>query len=252
MIYGSVKSKEPSVPEGKPLKKPLLRIFVVDDHPIMADVLAELLNRSGEFVVVGSATNGTTALKQLESLEADIVILDVVLPGMGGLEVADWLRVRHPTAKVVMCSGMGTDRAIMEAFARGATAYVEKAQPVEELFSTLRAVAAGGNPLSSRIGSVLTEFVRHRKAFKSVTTDDMSFLRGIAQGHTLKQIALELGISESGVYKARARIRSRLNIKSPIGFFEVALSLGLVHPVIPFANQAGLRPNELGEGATSA
>lgn len=170
------------------------------------------------------------ALKRLEGLSVDIVILDLILPGMGGLEVVEALRANRSEAKVVMCSGLGTDKVILEAYAQGVSAFVEKSMAVEDLFATLRSVAAGNFPLNSRMSGLLRDFVRQRKAFKPTAAGDMLILRRLATGQGLKEIVDELGISTSGAYKARARIKSRMNIKGSAGFFHVAMSLGLVYP----------------------
>ncbi len=189
-----------------------------------------MLNRSGEFTVVGSASDGETALKRLAGLSVDIVLLDLILPGMGGLEVLHALRVNRSEARFVMCSGMCTDKAIMEAYAHGVSAFVEKSMAVEELFSTLREVAEGRFRLTLRTSGALRDFVRQRNGFKPIPAGDMLILRRLATGLALKEIADELGITLSGVYKAKARIKSRMNIKGTEGFFQVAMSLGLVAP----------------------
>ena len=228
-----------SAQSDPPVTKPLIRIFLVDDHPIFAEVLGEMLNRSGDFTVVGTANDGETALKRLAGLAVDIVIVDLMLPGMGGLELLEALRANKYKAKLVMCSGLGTDSLIMESFALGVTAFIEKTMAVEELFSTLRSVAAGNYPLSSRTSGLLRDIVRDRAACKPVAAGDILFLRRLAMGHTLKQIAVELGISASGAYKTRSRIKSRMNIKGPTGFFHAAMNLGLVYPSMVSVDPVG-------------
>lgn len=229
--------------------KPLIRTFIVDDHPIFAEVLAEMLNRSGDFTVVGSANDGETALKRLAGLAVDIVILDLMLPGMGGLELLEALRANRSGAKLVMCSGLGTDKVILEAYAQGVTAFVEKSMALEELFSTLRSVAAGNFPMNSRMSGLLRDFVRQRKVFKPIAAGDMLILRRLATGQALKEIATELGISVSGVYKARARIKARMNIKGPAGFFHAAMSLGLVGQSTEAVDRGGAGPELHAVGA---
>ena len=241
--------KHPIIRAGATGAKPPIRTFIVDDHPIFAEVLADMLNQSGDFTVVGLANDGETALKRLAGLAVDIVILDLMLPGMGGLELLEALRANRSEAKLVMCSGLGTDKVILEAYAQGVSAFVEKSMAVEELFSTLRSVVAGNFPLNSRMSGLLRDFVRQRKAFKPLAAGDMLILRRLSNGQTLKEIAGELGISVSGVYKARARIKARLNIKGAAGFFHVAMSLGLVSPSAEPAIQCA--PGLDGRGAGS-
>ena len=232
--------------------KPPIRMFIVDDHPIFTEVLAEMLNRSGDFTVVGSASDGETALKRLAGLAVDIVILDLMLPGMGGLELLGALRTNRTEARLVICSGLGTDPVILEAYTQGVSAFVEKSMAVEELFSTLRAVAAGDFPLNERMSRVLRDFVRQRKSFKPLVAVDLLILRRLAMGLPLKEIADELGISTVGAKKARARIKSRMKIKGPAGFFQVAMSLGLVSASTGSVDRGGLGSSDRGVGAISS
>lgn len=228
-IWSSVQ-KNVFIPSDTPLKKPPIRVFILDDHPIFADVLAEVLDQSGDFTVVGSANDGETALKRLEGLSVEIVILDLVLPGMGGLEVVDALRANRSKARLVICSGLGSENAIMCAYAAGVSAFVEKSMALDDLLSTLRAVVKGDFPLNQRISGLLRDCVRNHKALKPVSGRDMKMLRDLATGQSLKEIAGELKISVAGAYKARARIKSRMNIKGPSGFFQIAFNLGLIYP----------------------
>jgi len=246
----------PSTPDSNAsceiANKSLIRVFVVDDHPIVSEVLSEMLNQSGEFTVVGSASNGEAAVRLLDGLSVDIVLLDLILPEMCGLEVFELLQIQQPEAKVVMCSGSGSDEAIVEAYARGVSAYVEKSIRVEELFSTLRAVAQGKFPLNPWMSGLVADFVRRRNLYKPLAPADLHILRLLAAGRTVKEIAEELGISVSGTYKARSRIRSRMNIKGAGGFFEVALRLGLVNPATAALAQAARRAKSRGEGVISS
>jgi DNA-binding NarL/FixJ family response regulator len=228
-ILSSQMKKEPLPQAPSPEKKLPVRVFIVDDHPIFAEVLAQLLNQSGDFTVVGMANDGETALKRLQGLAVDIIILDLILPGMGGLEVMETLRDNRSEARLVICSGLGTDKIIMEALSRGVSAFVEKSMAVEDLLATLRAVAKGDFPLNSRISGLLRDFVRQRTSAKPLVAGDMLILRRLATGQALKEIAEELGISASGVYKARTRIKSRMNIKGHAGLFQAAMSLGLIY-----------------------
>lgn len=240
-------------PKPLPGPKEPIRVFIVDDHPLFSEVLSDVLNRTGDFIVVGEARDGESALKRLEGLAVDIVILDLIMPGMGGLEVLETLRAKRFGGRMVMCSGLGSEKAIMEAFALGVSAFVEKTMVMEELFSTLRAVAEGKFPLNSRMSGLLRDFVRRRKVFKPIATGDMVILRGLATGRALKEIADELGISTSGAYKARARIKARMSIQGAAGFVHLATSLGLFSPsAASLAPEAPVSGRRRRESATSS
>ena len=208
---------------------------MVDDHPIFAQVLAELLNQSGDFVVVGSAGDGRTALAMLAGLKVDVLLLDLMLPGISGLEVLDQLRQKRSAVRTVVYSGVASDESIAAAFAFGACAVVEKSAEVNELFDALRTVARGGFPMNSRMSGVLRAVVRQRTAGKELGLSDLLILRRLALHNTAKEIADELGLSASAVYKARKRIMHRMGLTERGGFLGAASRLGLISPADPVA-----------------
>jgi two-component system nitrate/nitrite response regulator NarL len=237
-IFAIVKKNIPAPPANFAVKLPY-RVFVVDDHPIFSDVLAELLNQSGDFVVAGSASNGEEALTRLASMEVDVLLLDLMLPGISGLEVLERLRGMDFAAKTVVYSGVATDEAIAAAFAQGVSAFIEKSAGVDELLTSLRSVMKGEFPMNSRMSSVLRAVVRQRTARKDLAPSDLLILRRLALRHTAKEISDELGMSASAVYKARTRIGARLGLSGRAGFFSAAASLGLVQVMPELA--AGIR-----------
>lgn len=207
---------------------PAIRVFLVDDHPIYAQVMAEVLRQAGGFAVVGSAGDGETAVDLLRGLEVDVLLLDLVLPRMGGLEVLNAVRGFPGLARAVVYSGMATDESIAAAFTLGAAGFIEKSAPVEEVIGTLRAVARGESPLSARMSGVLRSLVRQRTAQKELSASDLAVLRGLARLLSPKEIAGELGLSLSAVYKARDRIANRAGGGDRPDFPAIAAGLGLI------------------------
>jgi DNA-binding NarL/FixJ family response regulator len=205
-----------------------VRIFVVDDHPIFSDVIAEVLNDAPDFTVVGTARDGESALALMGNVQVDVLMLDLVLPSLSGLEVLEAVRARNPELKTVICSGVTTDEVIVAAFAAGVNAIVEKTSNVEELLQTLRTVARGDYPMNTRLNDVLRAVVQQRLTTKPLSASDLQILRRLANGLGVKEVASELGISASGVYKARTRIAARLAIAKPNGLSSAAARLGLV------------------------
>ena len=174
--------------------------------------------------------NGETALERFKGLFVDFVLLDPILPGMGGMEVMTTLRTNRSKAKFVMRRGLATDNAIREAYALGVCGLVKKSMAVDVLDSTLRSVAEGNFPLDQRTSGLPRNFVGERNALKPVAAGDVLILRRLANGQTLKEIANALGISASSADKARARIKSRMKINGAAGLLHVGLNLGLVSP----------------------
>lgn len=219
-----------------------VRIFVVDDHPIFSDVIAEVLNDAPDFTVVGTARDGESALALIENLQFDVLILDLVLPSMSGLEVLEAVRARNAQVKTVICSGVATDEVVIAAFSSGVNAIMEKTSNVEELLQTLRAVARGEFPMSARLNEVLRAAVQQRLLTKPLSAFDLQILRRLANGLEVKEVASELGISASGIYKARTRIAARLAISKPNGLSQAAARLGLVPRVPEYDGRSLVHP----------
>jgi DNA-binding NarL/FixJ family response regulator len=234
-----MQSADPSSVATTKVPNPI-RVFVVDDHPIFSDVMAEVLNDAPDFTVVGTARDGESAVALIEQVQVDVLVLDLVLPSMSGLEVLEAVRARNPTIKTVICSGISTDEAIVAAFSAGVNAIMEKTSNVEELLQTLRAVARGDFPMSARLNGVLRAAVQQRLLTKPLSVPDLQILRRLANGLGVKEVACELGLSASAIYKARTRIASRLAITKPNGLTSAAASLGLV-PRGPGLNGLSMR-----------
>jgi DNA-binding NarL/FixJ family response regulator len=207
-----------------------IRLFIVDDHFVLSAGLIELLNYSGEFTVVGTAGDGATALRMLEGVEVDVLLLDLAMPGIGGLEVLDQLRNNKSAIRTVIFTGLTSDEAVASAFARGAYAVVGKYVRICELISTLQAVAAGAPVMDSRTGLVLRDLVRKRLICKDLKSIDLTVLRELAAQKNVKQVAAELRLCLSTVYKVRSRIMRKLELTSNMELIAAAAKLGLVSP----------------------
>lgn len=211
--------------------KSTTRVFLIDDHPLYSTVLTEILRDSGDFEMVGSATDGAAAITFLKEYPVDLVLVDLMLPGMSGIEVLETLRDLKLPVKAVVFSGLGTDESIAATFSLGACAYVEKSVEVKELLETLRAVARGEFPLNARTSDVLRGMVRQRTRAKPLASPDLMILKRLAGHASAKEIAEEMGLSLSGVYKARARLATRLGTDNWEGFAAAAANYGLVQAV---------------------
>lgn len=204
------------------------RVFIVDDHSMITTVLVEVINSCSDFVSVGVANDAETALGFLRANPVDILLVDLRLPGMSGIELIHLLQREDINPYVVVCSGVGTDQAIEAAFSAGAQCFVEKTAPVEELIGNLRAVMRGEFPLSDRAARVLRETVRKRSSVKAIAPQDLGIMRRLASGMKPKDVAQELDLSCSGVYKAHRRLMIRTGSASPDDLREVAARMGLV------------------------
>jgi DNA-binding NarL/FixJ family response regulator len=135
------------------------RILIVDDHPLTRDALAALLQQSG-FTVAGQAADGETAIERAAELAPDLILLDLSLPGMNGLEALPRLRAAAPAAEVVVLTASGTEDNLLGAIRGGAAGYLLKSEPPERIVEFLRGVARGEAALSGAIARRLLDTVR--------------------------------------------------------------------------------------------
>jgi DNA-binding NarL/FixJ family response regulator len=207
---------------------PPLRVVLVDDHPLVTEVLSQVLVDSGEFEVLAVLRDGESVIPYLETKPVDILLLDLRLPGMSGLEVLRIVRDRFPKTKVVICSGIGSDFSIGAAYSAGVHTFIEKNVDMAEFLATLRDVARGRDPLPGRTAEVLRMLVRQNRVMKPLGAKDVEILRRLASNQSPKEIAAGLGMSQSAIYKARDRVAERTGAKNAIDFYRVASDCGLI------------------------
>jgi DNA-binding NarL/FixJ family response regulator len=135
------------------------RILIVDDHPLTRDALAALLERH-EFRVVGRAADGEEAIAQARSSQPDVVLLDLSMPGLGGLQALPRIRLAAPDCEVVVLTASGTEENLMAAIRGGAAGYLLKSEPAERIVEFLRGVVRGEAALSGAVARGLLEQVR--------------------------------------------------------------------------------------------
>jgi two-component system, NarL family, invasion response regulator UvrY len=210
----------------------LIRIFLVDDHPILTEVLSDALRESGRFEVMGTAQTGEEALDRLEEKEVDILVLDVTLPDISGLEIAGRLVARETSPKIVFLTGNTSERTLVELSLIGASAIVEKSMKLETLIRALTAVAQGERIPHPEAHGFIREAVRNRSIRNKISARDFHIIKMLAEGALISEIADEVKLSMSGAYNARARIMNRLNLKDPRDVRKFALGLGLVPPEV--------------------
>jgi DNA-binding NarL/FixJ family response regulator len=209
------------------------RLLLVDDHALMAEGLRAMLEPDHE--VVGVIANGAEVLAGVEIHRPDIVLLDLSLPGRGGLEVAGELRKRHPGVRVLIVT-MHADRIYAdEALKQGASGYVLKLARAEELRFAIAEALDGRQyvtPLLSESGQQHGEQLRPRglqePGLEALTERQREVLRLIAKGETTHAIAEQLGVSTRSVEFHRARIKRALGLSSTAALVRYAAAEGLV------------------------
>jgi DNA-binding NarL/FixJ family response regulator len=158
-----------------------IRLLIVDDHPVVRDGLRGAFTGDPDFEVVGEARNGVEALAKVERLGADVVLMDLRMPEMGGVEAIDRLRRSDPAVRVLVLTTFDTDKDVLPAIEAGATGYLLKDAPREELVRAVHAAHRGESVLSPAVASRLMGQVR-RPAQESLSKRELDVLRLIADG----------------------------------------------------------------------
>lgn len=202
-----------------------IRIALVDDHVLVRDGVKALLGAIAHFDVIGQAESGEQALELVASTELDILLVDVGLQGMNGLELTQRLRSLYPDIRILMLSMYDHQEYVRTSISAGASGYVLKNAPSAELVAAIETIAAGGRFYSSEITRKLVGGSRDEN---DLTPRELQVLVMIAKGRNNKEMARELDISVRSVETYRLSIRRKLNIDTPVALMKYALEQGLV------------------------
>jgi len=212
-------------------------ILLIDDHPLFREGLKSIIGRDGRFNVVGEAENGRHALKMVRNLKPDLIVVDISLPDVNGIQLTREIRKIFSEAKILIVSMHSKIDYIAEAFQVGAMGYVVKESATEGLLQALRSVAKGEYYLDS---SVSPQVIRNlmklpvKEAritdsdYGSLTVREQEVMRMLAEGVPSKEIADKLFISPKTVENHRANIMKKLNLHSTMDLVRYAIKLGLI------------------------
>ena len=209
-----------------------IRILIVDDHPVVRDGLVAILSTQPDFMILGEASSGIDALQKFDQLQPQVVLLDLEMPEMDGVEVIRQLRKTSPEARVVVFTAFDTDERILGAVQAGAKGYLLKGAPRTELFNAIRVVHAGGSLLQPVVASRLMNRLSDPDP-DSVLVEDLSpreyeVLELLVKGKQNKEIAVELFITERTVKFHISSILGKLNAGNRTEAVSTALQQGLV------------------------
>ena len=221
-------------------------IVLVDDHKLVRDGVRTILERGAEFHVVGEAENGPDAVQLCKHNKPDLVLMDIGLPGMNGIEATTELLRHCPTVKVVILSMYDDENSVVSAIRSGARAFVLKKASSGELLDALRTVARGGSYLSAQVSDQLLNRIQRGDidAHNATTLDSLSprelqVLRLVAEGKTSKDIAQLLDLGLQTVRSYRKTMMKKLGVNNVAGLTQLALASGITHWNKPDANTPG-------------
>jgi DNA-binding NarL/FixJ family response regulator len=213
-----------------------ITIILADDHNVVRQGLRAILDREADFSVVGEAVEGFEAVRLAERLRPDVLVVDLFMPGLNGIEVVRQVSARAPETRALVLSVESDERNVREALTNGAAGYVVKDAPASELIEAIREVAAGKRHLSPALSEVaLSAYVKGNQArendsYRRLTTREREVLHLAAQGNTNAQIGKRLFISPRTVEIHRASLMRKVGLKRLVDLILYALKRGIVSP----------------------
>ena len=189
-----------------------IRLLIVDDHPIVRDGLRGVFSGDAEFEVVGEAGDGAEALARAANADVDVVLMDLRMPRMGGVEAIKRLRASDNRVPVLVLTTYDTDRDVLPAIEAGATGYLLKDSPREDLLRGVRAAFQGQSVLSPSVASRLMGQVR-KPAQEELSRRELDVLRLVADGSPNREVARKLFISEATVKTHLLHLYEKLGVR---------------------------------------
>lgn len=209
-----------------------ITVLVVDDHTIMRDGIRALLSIHEDIEIIGEASEGKEAIEKVSDLAPDVIVMDIVMLGMDGLEATRRLVKKNPKAKVVVLTQHDNREHILFAIKAGAAGYVPKKALGSELVAAIRAVQRGESFLHPSAAAVLVEDYRQQvqssDPYDQLSGREREILKLIAEGHTGREIAGMLFISLKTVLGHRARLMQKLSLSNRTELIKYAMRKGLV------------------------
>ena len=202
-----------------------IRVLCVDDHPLLLEGVARKIERQPDMEVVGTAGTGQEALILYRRHWPDVVLMDLQLPGMGGLQAIEAIRRDDPNARIIVLTILGGDEDIYRAMRAGAASYLLKSSLSQDLIATVRKVVAGERPMPREVAERLAS----REGQSGLSVREIQILELIAKGLRNKEIAGELGIGQETVQTHIKRLFVKLHVSDRTAAVTVALSRGIVH-----------------------
>ncbi len=189
-----------------------IRLLIVDDHPVVRDGLSGIFAGNPDFEVVGQAANGVEAVTQAQELRADVVLMDLRMPEMGGVEAIKQLSKRTPSAHVIVLTTYDADNEVLTAIEAGATGYLLKDAPREELMRAVRAAYRGESVLSPSVAGRLMGRAR-RAANDAISPRELEVIKLIAGGANNREAAAKLFVSEATIKTHLMHVFEKLGVR---------------------------------------
>lgn len=205
----------------------MIKVLIADDHPVVRDGLRAMLATQPDMEVVGEAATGTQAVERAQALRPDVVLMDLQMPELDGPAAIATLREREPAVHVLVVTTFGSDADITRAIDAGATGYLLKDAPREQLFTAIRAAARGESVLSPTVATRVLGRMR-APAEEALSSRELEILAAVARGLSNKDIGRQLYVSEATVKTHLLRIFGKLGVGDRTAAVTVALERGII------------------------
>ncbi|KZY30636.1 DNA-binding response regulator [Roseovarius sp. HI0049] len=203
-----------------------VRIVIVDDHPMVAEGIQSILESYDDVEVIATLSTGQQIIDAVETLQPDVILLDLNMPGIGGLSTTEIILERRPETRILILSMHDSPEYISSALSHGAVGYVLKDVPTEEIKRAIDAVMAGRRYLCTGAQGSLAP--REGGLRDQLTNREQTILLQVAQGRSNREVALDLDISIRTVETHRKNIKSKLGISSTAGLTRYAMEHGML------------------------
>lgn len=209
-------------------------ILLVDDHQVVRQGLRALLEAEPDFQVVGEAGDGLEAVQQVERLKPHVLVLDLMMPGVNGLEVTRQVNQRFPDTRIIVLSMHSNEAYVLEALRNGAAGYVLKDTGINDLVQAVREALAGRRYLSPPLSArAIDSYIQKTEAaaldpYETLTTREREVLQLAAQGLTNAEVASRLSISPRTAETHRANVMRKLELNTQIDLIRFALKRGIL------------------------
>jgi DNA-binding NarL/FixJ family response regulator len=205
-----------------------IRVLIADDHAVVREGIRHVLSSDDGFDVVGEAANGAEAVSLARALEPDVVVLDISMPSLSGLDAAAQIRDSVPDASILVLSIHDHEEYVLQSVRVGAQGYLRKDSSPAELRGAVRAVHEGGSVFGGDVARALASALRNERRIAQLTARERDVLVEIARGRTNKEIAALFGLSVRTVESHRESLMKKLDIHGVASLTRFALDAGLL------------------------
>jgi DNA-binding NarL/FixJ family response regulator len=213
----------------------MIRILIVEDHLLVRAGIRALLEKAGDLHILGEASNGQEAVEMAEKLKPDVLVMDIMMPRLNGIQAAARIRELKLPTQVILLSMYADEGLVHQAMQSGVRGYVLKSAVSEELIRAIRAVARNETYLGGPVSSIVVESALKPRSggdpndqLASLSPREKEIMQLIAEEHTSSEIAETLLISEKTVEKHRASLMEKLKVRNVAGLVRLAVKFGLV------------------------